>query len=407
MKPEELSARSFDRYPPRARAVAVQHLEQLKQLPVPVLASFLDRIVGWDWRFPTERDQLAAQLNALERLTPERLRQLARPFADISLPPELARLDWLNAPAIFLEQLTAYLWSAQKIDGYRAGAKALVDELSPPDSAPATRAQRLVIVTCGADLAAGNYPLFSKLRKHGLRATNVSGDSADGWLAEVLSRRTAQSTTPYAHWLLDGDAAHRSAAREGGLVYLSYRQAEPVRTAVLKVMERAVASGWGPELLRSRLAQLSPSDCHADAITNDPILQHFVVALFAEGSGTQIYSTSFVQWSAREILRRAHPETLVVRVTTRVRQRTLNEFVSGGGATAEPDRAGSAIDGDLAAYYTWLELQKLPGAERSVFLAWFAGHREALLIGPGVPKNVSTANPLTLAQVLAFADMPA
>jgi len=168
-----------------------------------------------------------------------------------------------------------------------------------------------------------------------------------------------------------------------------------------------VASGWGPELLRSRLAALTPVDCRANTITNDLVLQHFIVDLFANGSGTQIYSTSFVQWSAREILRRAQPETLVVRVTARVRQRSLNEFFAGAQDAPELDYAGSLIDGDLAAYYTWLELQNLPGAPRSVFLTWLAGHRQAFLIGPGVPRNVSTNSTLTLSQVLAFADLTA
>src|ERR1700761_3104624 len=70
-------------------------------------------------------------------------------------------------------------------------------------------------------------------------------------------------------------------------------------------------------LLRSRLAALKPADCRADTIIEDPVLQHVIVDLIANGSGTQIYSTSFVQWSAREILRRAQPETLVMRVMSR------------------------------------------------------------------------------------------
>jgi hypothetical protein len=168
-------------------------------------------------------------------------------------------------------------------------------------------------------------------------------------------------------------------------------------------MERAVTSGWGPELLRTRLAALTPSECLAETVTKDPVLQHFFVALFAQGSGTQIYSTSFVQWSAREILRRAQPETLCVKVAPRMRQQSLNDFLSGVPGKEEPDTRGSLIDGDLAAYYTWLELQKLPHGKAPVFLGWFAGHKEALLTGPGVPRNVSTNNPLKISELLGIA----
>ncbi len=44
--------------------------------------------------------------------------------------------------------------------------------------------------------------------------------------------------------------------------------------------------------------------------TENPVLEHFQLSLFIEGSGTQFYSTTFVQWTARELLRRAQPLTL-------------------------------------------------------------------------------------------------
>jgi hypothetical protein len=407
MKPQALTVSSFDKYSPSARAVAVEHLEQLNRLPVPVRASFLDRIMGWDWEFPAERYELTGQLLAFGLLTPEELRPLLQPFSNISLPPALEEMDWLNAPATFLECLTPYLWSSGQIDKYRLAAKTLIDTLSAHEEAPHTNTQRLVIFTCGKDLSAKNYPIFSKLRKHGLHATEVDGDEAEEWISGVLARRNAQNSAPYAHWFLDGGAGPARKLPSGSLVYLSYDQGEAVRLSVLKVMAQAVESGWGPELLRSRLAALTPADFRANTITTDPVLQHFIVDLFANGSGTQIYSTSFIQWGAREILRRAQPETLVVRVTARVRQRSLNEFLTGAQDTTETDCAGSLIDGDLAAYYTWLELQNLPGAPRSVFLVWLAGHRQAFLIGPGVPRNVSTNSKLTLSQVLALADLAA
>ena len=41
----------------------------------------------------------------------------------------------------------------------------------------------------------------------------------------------------------------------------------------------------------------------------DEVLERFKVSLLTEGSGTQIFSTSFAQWAAREALRRAQPLT--------------------------------------------------------------------------------------------------
>ena len=402
MNPEALNDRSFDSYLPQARGIAIEYLADLKELPVPVLVSFLDQIAVWDWKFPAEKSDLRAQLSALGRLPTAELRRLTEPFAKIVLPREIAKLDWLNAPALFLEHLTAYLWSSKQIDSYRAAAKALIEAVSGLEQSRVPEPQRLVIVTAGEELVAGDYPLFSKLRKHGLLALRVSPDGAHAQLSEILARRSVGASHAYAQWVLDGGPASDTDLPG---VHVSFGALDPLRRTVLKTMEHAITSGAGPELLRTQLASLKPSDCNAKVVTQDPVLQHFFVSLFTQGSGTQIYSTSFVQWSAREILRRAQPQTLLMRIAPRVRQRSLNEFSSAGPADREPDCAGSLVDGDLAAYYTWLELEKLRGGVGSVFLAWFQGHKQAVLIGPGVPKNVSTSNSLTLRQVLDFAHL--
>lgn len=65
------------------------------------------------------------------------------------------------------------------------------------------------------------------------------------------------------------------------------------------------------------MARLHPSDLglHAGtgAKSQDEVLERFELRLLTEGSGTQIFSTVFAQWTAREVLRRAQPLTLLVR----------------------------------------------------------------------------------------------
>ncbi len=43
----------------------------------------------------------------------------------------------------------------------------------------------------------------------------------------------------------------------------------------------------------------------------DTVLNRFQLSLLTEGSGTQVFSTTFVQWAAREALRRAQPLTML------------------------------------------------------------------------------------------------
>src|SRR5256885_4645296 len=64
----------------------------------------------------------------------------------------------------------------------------------------------------------------------------------------------------------------------------------------------------GPEALRTHLAQLRPADLGL-AKVGDAVLDRFQVKILTEGSGTQIFSTTFAQWTAREALRRAQPLT--------------------------------------------------------------------------------------------------
>lgn len=161
----------------------------------------------------------------------------------------------------------------------------------------------------------------------------------------------------------------------------------------------------GPEALRTFLARLRPEDLgmHADGhISRDEVLGRFEIRLMTEGSGTQIFSTVFAQWAAREALRRAQPLTLLVRFAPRQRQRPMNELLTTVSANSELDFVGSLIDGDMGAYYNWLNQQRLPGAEQSSFLVWFEGHSQALAIGPSMPRGTESSSATDLAQLLAW-----
>jgi hypothetical protein len=160
--------------------------------------------------------------------------------------------------------------------------------------------------------------------------------------------------------------------------------------------------GMGPEALRTLMARLHPADL-GFAAAGDPVLDRFQVKLLTEGSGTQIFSTTFAQWAAREVLRRAEPHTLLVRFAPRQRQKAMNEMMASGREPTELDPAGSLVDADIGAYYNWLNLQRLPGAERSSSLVWFEDHKEAIAIGPSLPRGTSSNGAASLEQILSWA----
>jgi len=172
---------------------------------------------------------------------------------------------------------------------------------------------------------------------------------------------------------------------------------------LLHKMRTATQSGdLGPEGLRVMLIGTEPGELGASE--QNPILARFQVSMLTEGSGTQIFSTSFAQWTAREALRRAQPVTLLVRFAPRQRQRSMDDLLSAtnSGAEADVDPVGSLIDADMGGYYTWINQQRLSGASESSFLIWFEGHNEALAIGPSMPRGTSSTKPIDLSRILAL-----
>ena len=79
----------------------------------------------------------------------------------------------------------------------------------------------------------------------------------------------------------------------------------------------------------------------------------------------------------------------------------MNAMLSGAPITGV-DPSGSLIDADMGAYYTWLSLRRLTGADQLRFLVWFEDHAEGVAIGPGLPAGTTSDSRMTMKQVLAL-----
>jgi hypothetical protein len=91
---------------------------------------------------------------------------------------------------------------------------------------------------------------------------------------------------------------------------------------------------------------------------------------------------------------------MFTRFAPRQKDKQMNELLAEGQKQkAEFDPQGSLVDADMGAWYTWLNQQRLPGAEKSNFLAWFEDHSEAVALGPAFPKDATSAAPITLAEL--------
>ena len=178
---------------------------------------------------------------------------------------------------------------------------------------------------------------------------------------------------------------------------VSYAGLTPVRSALQARIRKSFDSGVASEALRTTLAQIRPEDLGLSR----GVLHHFELNLLTEGAGTQVFSTTFVQWAAREALRRAQPITLYARFAPRQQERSMRELLTEAQGKPALDPQGSLIDADMGAYYTWLNQQRLTGAgSESRFLVWFEDHSEAVVLAPSLPKGTSSEEDVDLRTLL-------
>jgi hypothetical protein len=399
MLPSDLKPEEFKSYPPQARELATANLALLRELPLSFVSGLLRQVIDYDYRFPAERRSLEKEIANLAHLSADARPQWLQGFADIRLSSKLERFDWVNSPAQFSEQLSAHLWSTHQLDAFRVAATNYADRLHAAVPAENPPVPRLGVAVIGQGVATYDGPLFRKLRPHGAYFSNVVPDDGLNTLLQAIGERAKAHPEKYAHWYIDGGTA---AAYDSALTPVFYGALEPVRNALLRKMRSEIQRpGMGPEELRTLMGEWRPADLGMSA-TQDQVLDRFQVSLLTEGSGTQIFSTSFAQWAAREALRRAEPVTLLVRFAPRQRQKPMSELLAPGPEHVELDPLGSLVDADMGAYYNWINQQRLAGAEQSAFLGWFEGHNTAIVIGPTVPRGTESAAPTNMKQLLSW-----
>jgi hypothetical protein len=402
MPVQQIRGEQFGSYPSQAKRIATDNLDLLQQLPLAFLPLLLREIIVYDWKFPAERDEIDRQIRYLGRLTADQLSNTMDSFARLKLSPDLEGMNWVSAPERFSEKLSAYLWATHQIDDFARAAEEYIRVFNTAVPEAPIPTPRLGIAVIAKEISrSSNYPLFRKLRRKGVYFGQVEAGSSYKLLLETIAARAQAHPSPYAHWCIEG--GQQGTLQSSAIASLAYEPLKPVRKQLIHKMQQVSASRSGPEILRTRMAETEPSELGMQHLTNDPVLGRFAISVLTEGSGTQIYSTTFVQWTAREALRRARPITILVKFAARQTEESADEELSGLQQQAVLDPAGSLVDADMGAYYTWMNLQRLSGADHSLFLAWAEGRGEAVAIGPSfAPGTQSQAN-TSLAEVLRLA----
>lgn len=407
MDPKDLRSKSFKQYPPQSQSFVAKYLDVLRRMPLILLALMLRQIIQYDWSFPAERRQLLLQFDFLKHMDGASFDTLMSPFSAIPLSAKLMEEDWIDHPQQFSEQLTAYLWSQRQIDTYHGAAQEYQQYLQKALGQTPPAIPRWTIVVIGKGASQTEYPLFRHLTPHGTLFTQLNpAGGLDTLFAEVRSR-TQQHPLEYGHWYIDGGEPHALATGNLGLTVMSYNRLAPVAKQEFALLKRFTnrTSGDGTvgvEAVSSYIAGLNPEEIGLKGTVAEAPLRHFEVNLLTQGAGCQIFSTTFVQWASRECLHRAEPLTLFARFATRQVNAPMEQLLARNPLQQQQDKAGSLIDADMGAYYTWINQSRLAGAEQSRFLVWFEDHSLACAISPTLARGTVSTAPTTMQQLLGW-----
>jgi hypothetical protein len=401
MQPAQLTAEHFVAYPPLARQVATRGLDVLRRLPLSFVPLLLGEVIAYDSKFPAERHEVDAQFSFMSGLSLPRLKEVMSRFERLNLARELEEIDWVGRPGEFSERLSAHLWTTSQVADFRAAAveflNAVRSAIPPPEPAVA----RLSIVVIGRDAKESSYQLFRKLRPHGTYFSQVVPANGLRTIMQRAGARAKSHAVPFAHWYIDGGAP--ASPPPEGMELLVYPQLGAVRDSVVAKLRNMIRAGVGTEARRSALMQLTPEEVGLKGEGQERVLNHFKVAVLSDGSGTQFFSTTFVQWAAREVLRRAQPVTLVARFAPRLTERSMNIALMESQTSPVLDAEGALRDADMGAYYTWLNQMRLTGADDASFLVWFEDRTKALLISPKTARGVESPSSVDLNQLIDLA----
>jgi hypothetical protein len=397
MIPAALTRESFQGYPPEGRSFAVQYLDVLQRLPPALCPSFLLQIKNLDTSFPAEKHSLQTRFGALAGMPAGKLAALLEPFEGIRLPENILQSNWVDEPAKFITAMTAFLWSSGLIDHFREATQALFAAL--PD--PVTKDDRMLILVIGQGTTPQAQP-FGRLSRHGVLIRHLDEDDISARLLEMVSSRVALNPEPFSHWYIDGGENWPLWSKAPGIIQTSYHSLTPLRMRVLSHMKNTIFSGdAGTEAMQTHLSGLSPRELNVEEITSDPVLQRYYTELFTLSSGPQLFSTSFVQWAGRELIRRAQPDTILLRYAPRQHHRGFNEMVAQVEEEKILDPQGSLRDAQMGAYYAWLEARRMAPSAVLRTVVLFEGSTQMLLLSPRTPEGIETATRLTLSQALA------
>src|SRR5208283_1812005 len=128
-------------------------------------------------------------LDALSSLSTAQIKDWFQAFSQFSLSSKLEQFDWINQPAQYVEQLSAYLWTTHQLDAFREAATAYGNRLQSAVPPEPVSVHRLGIAVIGQGVTSYDAPLFRSLRPHGTYFGQIKPENGLELLLSAASAR--------------------------------------------------------------------------------------------------------------------------------------------------------------------------------------------------------------------------
>jgi hypothetical protein len=169
---------------------------------------------------------------------------------------------------------------------------------------------------------------------------------------------------------------------------LSFERLKALREELTEGIDKIRKDLADADAVLARLKQIDVHKWCPPEIAAQPVVQEFVRTVLLSGNGALLYGSAFVEWAASEGFRRARPSVLVAYYGIRNKPKPFTSvvvFQDPEKASPLPeveDLAGSALDAQVMAHYTWLAAARYPEYERAACLCLSEGLSRACLVAP-------------------------
>jgi len=356
----------------------------LRQVPLTFLPFINQELREWDHLFPYERRSVEGLLVYLSSLHPAERAELLRdvfaleekmgvrrwPFSleeqTIQNASLLARSpyyqDWRGAVRKVFDAARRAQAASEVGQRGKQLALLIIPQRLPLDPARAWQrwqgiGRPVEIAPTGELRGLSHVLLTGSPGGHGAKAGGLlevalgksGSSSADAWMVDAGTEVIDDVLAPETN-----DASRRPA------ILLSYERLKSFRENFSHEMNTMRKDLADADSVYSRLRQVDVGPWCPPEVASQPATREFVRSLFLSGNGAVLFSNSFVEWAASEAFRRARPRFLVARFGVRNKPKPFTSVVvfenqdKVNPLPSVEDPAGSALDAQMLALYTWL-----------------------------------------------------